>query len=811
VKTLRLQIILDDNGAIQKVQDLNAAIDKSVAKTPATTKVTQDYSLALRDVGVMLDRAVPGAAQFTTAIDRLATASSSGISELALLAGAATATVLAFAGMAYAVVSAVNAEAEHANSLENLSRATGIALPQLQAIGFVAKDAGISMEELANAVSQLSRRLGERDPSTMDWVAKFGLDVADLRAQKPDEQFIRMAESVSQMDDANLKASAGVALFGRSWLTLSPIAQDGIRNLIAAKLAADNMISPETIKALSDYNRKTDELSEAWKKFKTEGLAPLIPILTTVVGWLEKAAKFRPSDPRAWAVEQGVKAGMGIRGAFSDSPEVPAHMGNILDVTAGLLGTGGQGAGGPKMIDDLAVSLKALQDPLSQARRMLDAFRTESMIPLSAAAQTIAQDMKLWGKSNGEIADTLRSVDSNANITEKTVARYFASVQNAAIADQAWGDAAKAAATAHSEGFAQQVAVELAGHETRIKLINDEVRFQADKDALMEAEAIRSGAALASIDHDAQIKLRTLHEETDKAIAIQRNSHFSTLHDQQVKALDIEMESQITATNRLYSKVDDMNAANLDLWRAYWAKRITIEEQGAAKINELVVENMNARIANLAAQGFNATGGELNDPVTKAYRERMAALADLTAREKEGIDVSEIKLGIENKYIAAIQATDGVVAKVAGTTETLTGKTTALASANNTAAASFQAVASSAAAMNSAVLSSWDLFQHNQEMARQYAAMGVIVSNVGVVNPSHFATGAVVDKPTLAWVGEGGEREYVIPESKMGAMGGGTIHVDARGAMFPDSLSMDRFIDKLAQKFGARASRSGKF
>jgi SLT domain-containing protein len=32
-----------------------------------------------------------------------------------------------------------------------------------------------------------------------------------------------------------------------------------------------------------------------------------------------------------------------------------------------------------------------------------------------------------------------------------------------------------------------------------------------------------------------------------------------------------------------------------------------------------------------------------------------------------------------------------------------------------------------------------------------------------------FAEGGVVDRPTLAMVGEGGEREFIIPESKMAA------------------------------------------
>jgi len=37
------------------------------------------------------------------------------------------------------------------------------------------------------------------------------------------------------------------------------------------------------------------------------------------------------------------------------------------------------------------------------------------------------------------------------------------------------------------------------------------------------------------------------------------------------------------------------------------------------------------------------------------------------------------------------------------------------------------------------------------------------------VSVPQFAEGGVVDRPTLAMVGEGGEREYIIPESKMGA------------------------------------------
>jgi hypothetical protein len=43
------------------------------------------------------------------------------------------------------------------------------------------------------------------------------------------------------------------------------------------------------------------------------------------------------------------------------------------------------------------------------------------------------------------------------------------------------------------------------------------------------------------------------------------------------------------------------------------------------------------------------------------------------------------------------------------------------------------------------------------------------ISPIQQISVPQFAEGGVVDRPTLAMVGEGGEREYIIPESKMGA------------------------------------------
>lgn len=53
-----------------------------------------------------------------------------------------------------------------------------------------------------------------------------------------------------------------------------------------------------------------------------------------------------------------------------------------------------------------------------------------------------------------------------------------------------------------------------------------------------------------------------------------------------------------------------------------------------------------------------------------------------------------------------------------------------------------------------------------------------------------FAEGGVVDRPTVALVGEGGEREYIIPESKMAAASANYL-AGARGASVVDRASIN--------------------
>jgi len=63
-------------------------------------------------------------------------------------------------------------------------------------------------------------------------------------------------------------------------------------------------------------------------------------------------------------------------------------------------------------------------------------------------------------------------------------------------------------------------------------------------------------------------------------------------------------------------------------------------------------------------------------------------------------------------------------------------------------------------------------------------------------NLPHFAGGGVVDRPTLAIIGEGGQREHIIPESKLGGYGGGGRTVVVQSHIYLDGREISESVDR---------------
>jgi len=117
------------------------------------------------------------------------------------------------------------------DELEKMSRRTGLSVEALSELGFAAEQSGADLETL---------------------------EKADLEGLSPEEQFKRIAERLSQVEDASKRAAIAQQIFGRAGTRLLPLMEDGARGIEALQAEARRLgltISTQTAK---DAARLTD-------------------------------------------------------------------------------------------------------------------------------------------------------------------------------------------------------------------------------------------------------------------------------------------------------------------------------------------------------------------------------------------------------------------------------------------------------------------------------------------------------------------------------------------------------------------------
>lgn len=161
-----------------------------------------------------------------------------------------------------------------ADSLEKLSDKTSIGVEELQRLQAVAQDSGNTLEEVANAVNQMQRRIGEGAPKTAAALNEIGLSIAELKALSPDEQFFAIAKAIAAIKDPTEQMAVGVALMGKGFAQVLPTIKADIDKLKDSTVT----MSKENVKALDDLG---DSMGRLWTSSKNA--------LGGMVGWLVRA------------------------------------------------------------------------------------------------------------------------------------------------------------------------------------------------------------------------------------------------------------------------------------------------------------------------------------------------------------------------------------------------------------------------------------------------------------------------------------------------------------------------------------------
>lgn len=208
-----------------------------------------------------------------------ATSSIQAFAKKATVAGAAVAGALG--ALTLRQIEVVGQNRDMANSL-------GLSYAALQNMSLVAREAGVEVGALAASLGFMQRNLIEaKDGSDMAQASfnMLGLSVSDLLALSPDQQFAKIAEKISMIEDPAQRTAIAMAIFGRQGRALINIFEDyGSK---AADAAAFNdrfnlSLSQVDAQKLDDAGDAMDRVKLAFTGIGNTIAIELAPTLTEI-------------------------------------------------------------------------------------------------------------------------------------------------------------------------------------------------------------------------------------------------------------------------------------------------------------------------------------------------------------------------------------------------------------------------------------------------------------------------------------------------------------------------------------------------
>jgi hypothetical protein len=143
----------------------------------------------------------------------------------------------------------------NAGNIADLSAKTGLSTRAVQVYGQVVKEAGGTVDDMANAVFKLGINAANGDKKFNDAIKALGMNLADVRKMNPEQLFEAMAGKLKDVESVQDRNRLGVDLFGKTWGNVAASVQSDITGI------GDSLtiLGDDQVKAL-------DEASDAWDR-----------------------------------------------------------------------------------------------------------------------------------------------------------------------------------------------------------------------------------------------------------------------------------------------------------------------------------------------------------------------------------------------------------------------------------------------------------------------------------------------------------------------------------------------------------------
>ncbi len=196
---------------------------------------------------------------------------------------------------------------ETGDMIHKMALRTGFAAETLSELAYAADISGADITMLEKGVKKMSKTIVDASYGLETYLRVFrslGLEIDDLMAMDPEEQFLTIGAAIAGMENQTLKTAAAVDVFGRSGTMLLPFFKEGAEGIAELRKEAHRLgiiFDEEAAAKAAKLKDAQTALTGSVKGLSIAILNDLIPVLTDVTkeftNWFVGSRK----DAATWA------------------------------------------------------------------------------------------------------------------------------------------------------------------------------------------------------------------------------------------------------------------------------------------------------------------------------------------------------------------------------------------------------------------------------------------------------------------------------------------------------------------------------
>lgn len=179
--------------------------------------------------------------------------------------------------------------AEMGDEVHKMSLRTGFATESLSKLKYAAAIGGAGLGDVEKAAKRMASTIydaGEGLSTAVDALDNLGLSVEDLQGLSPEEQFMKLAGAIADVEDPSMRSALAQRIFGKAGTELLPMLSEGTEGLKAMMEEAEKfspIFGKEAAEAAANLTDGMGRLKGTMEKVKMTIAEKLVPILIPLI------------------------------------------------------------------------------------------------------------------------------------------------------------------------------------------------------------------------------------------------------------------------------------------------------------------------------------------------------------------------------------------------------------------------------------------------------------------------------------------------------------------------------------------------